>query len=143
MIPNENNKTIVAKGKRGAPNGNKNALRHGFYARNLGIASPSKLDEFEMRNLMGEVAMLKDYMYILYNRNLESSDSAVLAETLRALSLAGMALSRLLIVHTQVRITRNSSDSSLQSLFTDMTAATSRANCLATSLNIPLDDDDL
>ena len=143
MIPNENNPIIVAKGKRGAPNGNKNALRHGFYARNLGIASPSKLDEFEMRNLMGEVAMLKDYMYILYNRNLESSDSAVLAETLRALSLAGMALSRLLIVHTQVRITRNSSDSSLQSLFTDMTAATSRANRLATSLNIPLDDDDL
>ena len=43
--------------RRGAPNGNKNALRHGFYAKNLGLSSPSKLDEFEMRNLMGEAAM--------------------------------------------------------------------------------------
>ena len=46
--------------RRGAPNGNKNRLRHGFYAKNLGMASPANFDEREMRNLLGEAAMLKD-----------------------------------------------------------------------------------
>ncbi len=51
----DSNASIVHPKKRrqGAPKGNKNALRHGFYAKNLGLSSPSKLDEFEMRNLMG------------------------------------------------------------------------------------------
>ncbi len=131
-----------AKRRRGAPNGNKNAFRHGFYAKNLGMSSPAKLNEFELRNLLGEAAMLKDYMYILYNKNLESRDSVVLAETLRALSLAGMALSRLLLVHSQIHITRSGSNTYLKDLFADMDAAASRANRLASSLSIPLDDDE-
>ena len=122
---------ITPKKKPGAPLGNKNALRHGFYAKNLGLVPPSNLDEREMRNLLGEAAMLKDYMYILYNCNLEIRDSAVLAETLRALSLAGMALARLLQVHGQIRVSSNSSPSSLDDLLADMDAATSRANRLS------------
>ena len=141
-LSDPNIEIIKPKGKRGAPNGNRNAVRHGFYAKNLGLSSPAKLDEYEMRNLFGEVAMLKDYMYILYNRNVESRDSAVLAETLRALSLAGMALSRLLLVHNQVRIVRSSPTSSLQDLLDDMDAAASRAGRIASSVNRSLDDDD-
>jgi len=97
-----------------------------------------------MRNLLGEAAMLKDYMYILYNRNLETHDSIVLAETLRALSLASMALARLLQVHTDIRILRPNSnhDSTLKTLLNDMSSAATRANSLATSLHIPRDDDD-
>ena len=135
---------INAKGKPGGQPGNKNALKHGFYARNLGMSSPSKLDEFELRNLLGEAAMLKDYMYILYNRNLETHDSIVLAETLRALSLASMALARLLQVHTDIRILRPDSnhDSTLKTRLNDMSSAATRANSLATSLHIPRDDDD-
>jgi len=107
-----------------------------------------------MRNLMGEAAMLKDYMYILYTCNLEVRDSrelcapewvlregSVLAETLRALSLAGMALSRLLQVHCDVRISRQEPGSNFKDFLTDMGSAASRANRLATSLNIPLDDE--
>lgn len=134
--------SIIQPKGRGAPNGNKNALRHGFYARNLGAVSPAKLDEFELRNLMGEVAMLKDYMHILYNKNLESTDPIVLTETLRALSLAGMALSRLLLVHNQVRITRSGSNSTLKDLLADMDDAASRANRLASSTNRALIEDD-
>ena len=130
------------KRRKGAPKGNKNALRHGFYAKNLGLSSPSKLDEFEMRNLMGEAAMLKDYMYILYTCNLEVRDSTILAETLRALSLAGMALSRLLQVHCDVHISRQESGSNFKDFLNDMGSAASRANRLATSLNIPLNDDE-
>ncbi len=132
------------KRSRGAPNGNKNALRHGFYARQLGTVSPAKLDEFELRNLMGEVSMIKDYMHILYNKNLESTDPIVLTETLRALSLAGMAVSRLLLVHGQVRITSSGSNSTLKDLLADMDAAASRAGHISASVNRShVDDDDL
>ncbi len=134
------NISIIQPKGRGAPNGNKNAMRHGFYAKNLGLTSPSKLDEFELRNLMGEVAMLKDYMHILYTKNLASDDPIVLTETLRALSLAGMAVSRLLLVHCQVRITRSGSGSSLNDLLADMGDAASRANRLAASVNNSLID---
>ena len=146
MTNNSSVTIIKAKGKPGGQPGNKNALKHGFYARNLGMSSPSRLDEFELRNLLGEAAMLKDYMYILYNRNLETHDSIVLAETLRALSLASMALARLLQVHTDIRILRTgpNNDSTLNTLLNDMTSATTRANSLATSLHTPLDlDEDL
>ena len=122
-----NVKIVRAKGKPGGQPGNTNALRHGYYASNLGITSPRKYNEAELRNLLGEAAMLKDYMYILYNCNLEVRDSAVLAETLRALSLASMALARLLQVHCQVRI-HSSSDSTLSELLTSMDAAATRAN---------------
>ena len=126
---------IPAKKGRGAPIGNKNAFRHGFYAKNLGIVPPSKLDEVELRNLLGEAAMIKDYMFILYNCNLEIRDSAVLADTLRALSLAGMALARLLQVHGHIRVpSSNSSSSTLDDLRADMDAATSRANRLARNI---------
>ncbi len=97
--------------KRGGQPGNINALRHGYYAKNLGVASPTTLDEFEIRNLAGEAAMLKDYMFKLYNCNIESTDSATLAETLRALSLAGMALARILHVHTRIRPSRETGSS--------------------------------
>jgi len=151
------NVSIIQPKGRGAPNGNKNAMRHGFYAKNLGLTSPSKLDEFELRNLMGEVAMsrslhprgafargVKDYMHILYTKNLASDDPIVLTETLRALSLAGMAVSRLLLVHCQVRITRSGSASSLNDLLADMGDAASRANRLSSSVSSSLvDGDDL
>lgn len=134
---------VRSKGKRGGQPGNKNALRHGFYARNLGMSSPSQLNEPELRNLLGEAAMLKDYMYILYNNNLESHDSLVLAETLRALSMAGMALSRLLQVHNEIRIVRAipNVESTLSHLLSDMNTATSRANSISSRVLSPLDDD--
>jgi len=91
-------------GGRGGQPGNTNALRHGFYARNLGLESPTAIDETQMRNLLGEAAMLKDYMFKLYTRTIDSNDNAEIAETLRALSMASMALSRLLEVHCRVRV---------------------------------------
>lgn len=135
--------TQPRRGK-GAPIGNKNAIRHGFYARNLSSVSPAKFDETELRNLMGEVAMLKDYMYLLYNKNVESNDPIVINETLKALSMAGMAVSRLLLVHNQIRLTRSSpgSNSTLKELLADMNAATSRAGHITASVNRSISTDE-
>ena len=133
---------IRAKGKRGGQPNNRNAFKHGYYARNLGLISPTKLPEKELRNLLGEAAMLKDYMYFLYNSSIESHDSAVLAETLRGLSLASMALARLLQVHNHIRITTAGNSSSFSDFLSDMEAATVRANRIAASISGP-DEDDL
>ena len=135
---------IRAKSNRGGQRGNKNAFKHGYYAKNLGLISPTKLDEIELRNLLGEAAMLKDYMYILYNCNLAVRDSAVLADTLRGLALAGMALARMLQVHNHIRILPSTPSSTLTDLLADMDSAATRANRLASSVSgsLSLDDDD-
>ena len=107
---------VPSKKKRGAQPGNTNALRHGFYARELGRLDPCSLDEREMRNLLGEAAMLKDYMYYLYNSQVDKTDRHEIAETLRSLSMAGVALARLLQVHSRIRIIPDNSESGISSV---------------------------
>ena len=142
--PNPQPQPVIFKppARRGAPLGNQNAVSHGFYARNLNVSPPSKLDEFEMRNLMGEVGMIKDYMYRLYCQNIESTDPEILANTLRALSLGGMAISRMLLVHSRVRLFRPTRSKSLDSLLTDLKSSATRANRLASSAGVTADDED-
>jgi hypothetical protein len=107
---------VVSTRRRGAPLGNHNALRHGYYARNLGQISLRQYDEAEMRNLLGEAAMLKDFMFKLYNDNIDSTDKEAVASTLRILSLAGIALSRVLQTHRTIRIYSAEGDSSLKNV---------------------------
>ena len=136
--------TTITPRQSGAQPGNTNALKHGFYARNLGLESPSTIDEKEMRNLLGEAAMLKDFMFKLYTVNMETTSSAVISETLRALSMAGMALSRLMLVHRQVHVYDNPAmdelERSMASTLLSITAA-ARGN-LKSMRNPYLDDDD-
>jgi hypothetical protein len=99
----ENPNIIIPRHPGGQP-GNTNALRHGFYARHLGDPSAPALTQIEMNNLLGEAAMLKDYMYKLYMSNIEVDDCILLADTLHALSLAGMALARVLDVNQRIQI---------------------------------------
>lgn len=98
--------------KPGAQPGNTNALRHGYYAKNLVLDGPKSIDEYEMRNLLGEAAMLKDFMYKLYTAGIALTDHAEIAETARALYLTSMALSRILDVHLRIKL--NVPDSSLE-----------------------------
>ena len=107
--------------KRGGQPNNTNALRHGFYARDLGIVSPQDFDEHELRNLLGEVAMLKDFMYFIYRENKDSTDSRTLTQSLRALSLAGVSMSRLLLTYDRVRL-RSGKSSTLYELLDTLDA---------------------
>lgn len=103
---------IESPRKPGGQPGNTNALRHGCYARNLGFDGPKSIDEYEMRNLLGEAAMLKDFMFKLYNAGIGCTDHAQIAETARALYLTSMALSRILDIHLRIKL--NLPDSSLE-----------------------------
>jgi hypothetical protein len=88
--------------KVGGQPGNQNALRHGFYASKLGEIPLSELDEGEMRNLLGEVAMIKDIMFRIYQKADNCVEYSDLLEILRGLSVGGISLSRLLQTHSRV-----------------------------------------
>ena len=131
--PNENSLPLEESSlprKRGAPLGNQNAFRHGFYAKNLGLISPKQYSESEMRNLLGEAAMLKDFMFKLYNANFESTDSTTIIETIRALSLAGMALSRVLQVHAHIHVWSGDDDKPLKDILSSLDETTKRISHL-------------
>lgn len=133
--PGENNHSPQEKDlprqKRGAPLGNQNAFRHGFYAKNLGLISPKQYSESEMRNLLGEAAMLKDFMFKLYNANFESTDNNTIIETIRALSLAGMALSRILQVHAHIHVwSGDDDDKPLKDILSSLDETTKRISHL-------------
>jgi hypothetical protein len=120
----------VIRRKRGGQPGNQNALRHGFYAANLGQISPRQYDENEMRNLLGQAAMLKDYMYKLYTTNAESTDSDTIIESLRALALAGISIARVLQAHNDLRIYGSKTDGTFDQLFSSLDAASDQAASL-------------
>jgi hypothetical protein len=84
----------------------------------------------EMRNLFGEAAMLKDFMYKVYTNNIDSTDSTVLLESLRALSLAGMAVARVLQVHMSIRSWGSNNDESLDDILTSLDKTTERLSHL-------------
>ena len=86
--------------------------------------------------------MLKDYMYLLYRKNIDTTDPEILANTLRALSLGGMALARLLMVHSRIRLFRPIRTQALDNLLSDLKSSAKRANNLASSLGVAEDEDD-
>lgn len=75
-----------------------------------------------MRNLLGQVAMLK-----VYTASFDSTDPIVLTETLRALS---MAIARALIVYTQVRIPCTDPPEPLQNILSSLNAAAAQTGRL-------------
>ena len=48
--------------RRGAPFGNRNALKHGFYARNFDPGDTKDLDEHEFDGLTDEIILLRVYI---------------------------------------------------------------------------------
>jgi hypothetical protein len=96
--------TLSIHRHRGAQPYNTNALNHGGYTRSRSQEPPTPISEAQMGCLRAEIVRLKNYMSDLYNKNIDSNDSAVIAETLHALSLAALALSRALAEQNHFRV---------------------------------------
>jgi hypothetical protein len=89
--------------RRGAPKGNFNALKHGFYTRRL---KKSHLDGVESTNpsgLVEEIALIRVFTRRLLESISPDSDAYELADILRALCLASSTITR--VVKTQFLIT--------------------------------------
>ena len=82
--------------RRGAPAGNLNAVKHGFYARQFHKADIRDLEDDQTGSLDSEIKLMR----VFIRRVLESSDARLpfpqSIELLRALSLASIAINRLI-----------------------------------------------
>ena len=78
-----------SNGKRGAPRGNKNAIKHGFYSHTFSRKEIQRLDN----DVDGEFRDEEEYLHVLIDRVAESAENTQLTHaeklaTLRAVALA-------------------------------------------------------
>lgn len=85
--------------KKGGQPGNQNALKHGLYIREGYLSNLSPVDRANLCNCKDIIEHFKQYMEHLFAIGLQSKDLAEVNETLRSMSIASMALTRL--IHTQ------------------------------------------
>ncbi|MBN2148716.1 MAG: hypothetical protein JW726_15115 [Anaerolineales bacterium] len=92
------NEEMTSKGgegksrKRGAPRGNKNALKHGFYSRHFKAGETSDLEHTEQDNLDSEINMLR----VVIRRTMEIADGQTdLEAAVKILGSLGAAATRL------------------------------------------------
>jgi len=96
------------KSHRGAPRGNKNALKHGFYARHFDKVDLADLKAVSFDGLNDEITMLRVFMRRLIERYQSSDDLASALAVVRALSIASFSLARL--IHLQHTMAPSASD---------------------------------
>lgn len=94
-------KEIVPKKPSGGQLGNLNALKHGLYVQGNALYHTSPLERTQLFNLQTAVNQYKNYINKTYEEGLKLTDIDKINETMRTLSVAAIALTRLLAVHDQ------------------------------------------
>ncbi len=89
--------------KRGAPVGNRNAVTHGLYSRDLAALGPEAVSRRVVNNLKGEIVILKDLVFRLYQQGMSLKDPLETAVIVRGVALASIAMCRLLDKHDQYK----------------------------------------
>mgnify|MGYP001016223393 CR=1 FL=1 len=85
----------------GGQPGNLNALKHGLYAQGNAILNTSPLERAQLFDLQTAVNQYKTFITKTYENGLKQTDMNVINETMHTLSVAAIALTRLLQVHDQ------------------------------------------
>jgi hypothetical protein len=93
--------------RRGAPKGNFNALKHGFYTRRLKKHDLTGVESTDAKGLIEEIALIRVFTRRLIESIGPDSDAYELADILRALCLASSTITR--VVKTQYLITSTGS----------------------------------
>jgi hypothetical protein len=88
--------------RRGAPAGNLNAVKHGFYSSRFRKTDRDALDNNEFTGLSQEIAMLRLLIRRVVHEAARIEDFYQLLETLRVVSLASSSLSHLAKTHTLI-----------------------------------------
>ncbi len=86
----------MKKRRRGAQPGNLNALKHGFYSRQLQSGELSDLERVQGGNLQDEIDMLRVVMRRTLELSQEYETPQVMMNTLGALGLASVRIIRLM-----------------------------------------------
>lgn len=91
-------KDPTPKRKRGAPRGNANALKHGFYSRKFKPADLAGLEEIKDFDLAEEIDLMRVAILRVVTQSSGITNLSESLETLQALSTAATALTRLVRV---------------------------------------------
>jgi hypothetical protein len=98
------------KSPRGAPRGNHNALKHGFYSRQLNRADWTDLDSTNPNAVDGEIALLRVCIRRLMEASRGLDDYSNLVDLNRSLCLAFMTLARLIRTRFLIGADRSEDD---------------------------------
>jgi hypothetical protein len=79
----------------GAPPGNHNALKHGFYTRRIRKHDLTGVESTDVSGLVEEIALIRVFTRRLVESCLPDADSYELADILRSLCLASSTITRL------------------------------------------------
>jgi hypothetical protein len=94
--PTENPSSEKPKRKRGAPPGNKNAPKHGFYAQKDMHSGIDVLDGEASTGLLDEINLIRDYMLFVLSFAYDVNSLAEALDCLRTFSLAASSLTRMI-----------------------------------------------
>jgi hypothetical protein len=148
----QNSQLSRPKRRPGAPAGNLNALKHGFYTRRLKRAHLAGVESTDASGLVEEIALIRVFTRRLIESIDLDGDPSDIAETLRLLCLASSTISR--IIRTQFLLTSTGTglgdeiDEAIrqfnEELLARRNAATSDPSLLPTSLQptLPIHSDE-
>jgi len=101
---------IEVKRGRGAPKGNLNAMKHGLYMNNSYISNTTPIERARLCDLNNIIEHVKAYIDKAYQNGQTLKETSQINDTLKAISLASIALSRLLHTHNEYMYTSLPSD---------------------------------
>jgi hypothetical protein len=116
----------TAKRHRGAPAGNTNALKHGFYSRSFREIDCQDLDQVHFQGLQDEITMLRVFIRRVTEISKSITTFTDAVSLLRVLSLASTSLTRLLTTEKVILATSGHHESeaslgeALQNLIGDL-----------------------
>lgn len=99
--PSGTPKVRIPKKPSGGQAGNLNALKHGLYVQGNALHNTSPLERSQLFDLKTAVNQYKNFINFTYENGLKLTEMDQINETLRTLSIAAIALTRLLNVHDQ------------------------------------------
>ena len=98
----------------GAPLGNANALKHGFYTTRVKKRNPSAEEVTDLKSLFDEIALIR----VFTRKLVESCDASAsyneLADILRILCLSSTAITRILRIHYLITSSENDLDPEIE-----------------------------
>jgi len=91
----------IPKRSPGAPKGNLNALKHGLYVNGCSVSNTTPFERAELSDLKKLIEYVKNYITKAYENGMTLKSTDEINHTLRDISLASIALTRLLSVHNE------------------------------------------
>ncbi len=85
--------------KRGAPYGNQNAYKHGFYSRHFTRAEIEDLSEMKPLELDDEIELIRTLMRRVLESSVDTTSHADNIDTLRSICMGNITLTRLIRTH--------------------------------------------